>query len=45
MKAKVSQNANRGNDFRDFLAGEDIPPEVEVLAFKRVVSPQFRQFH
>ena len=40
---KASQNAHRGSDFRDFLAGEGILPEVEVLALKRVVSLQFQQ--
>ena len=34
MKTKASQNAHRGSDFRDFLAGEGILPEVEVLALK-----------
>ena len=43
MKTKVSQNAHRGSDFRDFLAGEGILPEVAVLALKRVVSLQFQQ--
>ncbi len=37
MKTKPSQNAHRGSDFREFLAGEVILPEVEVLALKRVV--------
>ena len=32
MKSKAPQNAHRGRDFRDFLAGEGILPEVEVLA-------------
>ena len=43
MKAKESQNAPRGSDFREFLAGEGILPEVEVLALKRVVSLQLQQ--
>jgi antitoxin HicB len=43
MKTKASQNAHRGSDFRDFLAGEGILPEVEVLALKRVVSVQLQQ--
>jgi antitoxin HicB len=43
MKTKASQNAHRGSDFRDFLAGESILPEVEALALKRVVSLQFQQ--
>jgi hypothetical protein len=38
MKAKASQNAHRGSDFRDFLTSESILPEVEVLALKRAVS-------
>ncbi len=38
MKTKASQNAHRGSDFRDFLAGEGILLEVGVLALKRVVS-------
>jgi hypothetical protein len=42
MKTKPSQNAHRGSDFRDFLAEEGILPEVEVLAFKRVVSLQLQ---
>ena len=43
MKTKASQNAHRGSDFREFLAGEGILPEVEVLALKRVVSLQLQQ--
>ena len=43
MKTKASQNAHRGGDFRDFLAGEGILPEVEVLELKRVVSLQLQQ--
>ena len=43
MKPKVSQIAHRGSDFRDFLAGEGILPEVEVFALKRVVSRQRQQ--
>ena len=43
MKTKASQNAHRSRDFRDFLAGEGILPEVEVLALKRVVSLQLQQ--
>ena len=43
MKPKASQNAHRGSDFREFLAGEGILPEVEVLALKRVVSLQLQQ--
>jgi hypothetical protein len=42
MKTKASQNAHCGGDFRDFLAGEGILPEVEVLALKRVVSLQLQ---
>ena len=38
MKSKASQNAHRGSDFREFLAGEGILPEVEALALKRGVS-------
>ena len=43
MKTKASQNAHRGSDFRDFLAGEGILPEVEVIALKRVVFFQLQQ--
>ncbi|MEY4570515.1 MAG: hypothetical protein RLZZ398_1954 [Verrucomicrobiota bacterium] len=43
MKTKASQNAHRGSDFRDFLAGENILPEVEAQALKRVVSLQLQQ--
>jgi hypothetical protein len=43
MKPKASQNAHRGSDFREFLAGEGILTEVEVLALKRVVSIQLQQ--
>jgi hypothetical protein len=43
MKTKAAQNARRGSDFREFLAGEGILPEVEVLALKRVVSLQLQQ--
>jgi hypothetical protein len=43
MKTKAAQNAHRGSDFREFLAGEGILPEVEVLALKRVVSLQLQQ--
>ena len=35
MKTKASPNAHRGSDFSDFLAGEGILPEVEVLALIR----------
>jgi hypothetical protein len=42
MKPKVSQNAHRDSDFRDFLANEGILPEVEVLALKRMVSVQLQ---
>ena len=43
MKTKASQNVHRGSDFRDFLAGEGILPEMEVLALQRVVSLQLQQ--
>ena len=43
MKTKASQNAHRGSDFREFLAGEGVLPEVEALAFKREVSLQLQQ--
>lgn len=43
VKAKASQNAHRGSDFRDFLAEEGILPEVEVLALRRLVSLQLQQ--
>jgi hypothetical protein len=43
MKPEVSHNAHRGSDFRDFLAGEGILPEVEVLALKRAVSLQLQE--
>ena len=43
MKTKASQNAHHGSEFRDFLAGEGILPEVEVPALKRVVSLQLQQ--
>jgi hypothetical protein len=43
MKTKASQNAHIGGDFRDFLAGENILPEVEALALKRVVFLQLQQ--
>lgn len=36
MKTKASPNTHRGSDFRDFLSGEGILPEVEVLAQRRV---------
>jgi hypothetical protein len=42
MKTKASQNAHRGSDFREFLAGEGVLPEVEALALKRVVSLQLQ---
>ena len=38
MKTKASQISHRGSDFRDFLAGEGILTEVEVLALKHVVT-------
>jgi len=44
MKPKASQNAYRGSDFRDFLAGEGNLPEVEARTLKRVVSLQLQQF-
>jgi hypothetical protein len=40
MKTKASQKPYLGSDFCDFLAGEGILPEVEVLALKRVISLQ-----
>lgn len=43
MKTIASQNAHRGSDFRDFLAGEGMLHAVEVLVLKRVVSLQLRQ--
>ncbi len=43
MRTKASQNSHRGSDFRDFLAGEGILPEVEMLALKRVVFLQLQQ--
>ena len=43
MRTKASQTAHQGSDFRNFLAGEDILPEVEVLALKRMVSLQLQQ--
>ena len=43
MKTKASQNAHRGSDFREFLAGEGILPEMEVLALRRAVSLQPQQ--
>ena len=43
MKTKASQNAYHGGDFREFLAGEGILPDVELLALKRVVSLQLQQ--
>jgi hypothetical protein len=43
MKPKASQNAHRGSDFRDFLSGKTILPEVDVLSLKRVVSLQLQQ--
>ncbi len=43
MKTKASQNAHRSSDFLDFLAGEGILAEVEVLALKRGVSLQLQQ--
>ena len=43
MKRRACQNTHRGSDFRDFLAGRCILPEVEVLALKRVVSLPLQQ--
>ena len=43
MKTKASQKVDRGSDFRDFLAGEGVLPELEVLALKRVASLQLQQ--
>ena len=43
MKSKASQNAHRGSDFHDFLAGTGILPEVKMLALKRVVSLLLQQ--
>ena len=43
MKTKASQNVHRGSDFRDFLTGEGILSEMEVLALKRVVCLQLQQ--
>ena len=42
-KAFAAALRHRGRDFREFLAGESIFPEVEVLALKRVVSLQLQQ--
>ena len=42
-KAFAAALRHRGRDFREFLAGEGIFPEVEVLALKRVVSLQLQQ--
>lgn len=43
MKTKSQKNIHRGSDFSDFLADEGIRPEVEVLAFKRVVALELQQ--
>ena len=43
MKIKAPQNAHCGGDFRNFLAGEGILSEVEMLTLKRVVSLQLQQ--
>jgi hypothetical protein len=45
MKTKASQNPCRGSDFREFLAGEGILPEVGVLAHKRMVFLEQQQTH
>ena len=43
MKTKAFPNADRGSDFRDFLAGDGILPEVAVLALQCVVFLQLQQ--
>ena len=43
MKTKTSKNAHRGGDFREFLDGEGILAEVEILALKRVVAIELQQ--
>ena|SRR6056297_2556630 len=43
MKKKAHANAHRGSDFSEFLAGEGLLPEVEVLALKRVVALQIQE--
>ena len=43
MRTKASQNVHSGSEFRDFLAGDGILPEMEVLALQRVVSLQLQQ--
>ena len=43
MKSKTSKNAHRGGDFHEFLDGEGILAEVEILALKRVVAIELQQ--
>jgi hypothetical protein len=43
MKNKPSKNRHRGGDFREFLDGEGILAEVEILALKRVVALELQQ--
>lgn len=43
MTTEAPEKVHRGVDFRDFLAGEGILPEVEVLGLKRVVALQLQQ--
>lgn len=43
MKTKASENPHRGGDFREFLDGEGILAEVEILALKRVVALELQQ--
>lgn len=43
MKTKHQKNPHRGSDFSDFLEEEEIRPDVEVLALKRVVALEIQQ--
>lgn len=43
MRKKTHPNAHRGSDFGEFLAGEGLMPEVEILALKRVVALELQQ--
>ena len=43
MEKQVRTSAHRGSFFSEFLTEENLMPEVEILALKRVVALQLQQ--
>ena len=43
MKTKPESNKHRGSGLQDFLAEENLLPEVEALALKKVIALQLQR--